>query len=116
MSEPRPLSGIRVLDFGHCLAGPLVGMMLADMGAEVIRVDPPRGPRFDDPAFAMQAFEQGWVRRTKRPREVSVTQRGEAELERHFGISMAIEASDSSQSTTTLTASRAAPASDRTIQ
>lgn len=42
MSEPRPLSGIRVLDFGHCLAGPLIGMMLADMGAEVIRIDPPR--------------------------------------------------------------------------
>ena len=30
----RPLSGIRVLDFGQFLAGPLVGMMLADMGAE----------------------------------------------------------------------------------
>ena len=53
MSDPRPLSGVRVLDFGHYLAGPLVGMMLADMGAEVIRVDPPQGPRFDDPAFAM---------------------------------------------------------------
>ena len=57
MSEPRPLSGIRVLDFGHYIAGPLVGMMLADMGAEVIRIDPPRGPRFDDPAFAM--FSRG---------------------------------------------------------
>lgn len=30
----RPLSHIRVLDFGHYLAGPMVGMMLADMGAE----------------------------------------------------------------------------------
>ena len=53
MSGPRPLSHIRVLDFGHYLAGPLVGMMLADMGAEVVRVDPPAGPDFDDPAFAM---------------------------------------------------------------
>ncbi|WP_343562116.1 CoA transferase [Kiloniella sp. b19] len=49
----RPLSHIRVLDFGHYLAGPLVGMMLADMGAEVIRIDPPEGPAFDDPAFDM---------------------------------------------------------------
>jgi crotonobetainyl-CoA:carnitine CoA-transferase CaiB-like acyl-CoA transferase len=49
----RPLSHIRVLDFGHYLAGPLVGMMLADMGAEVIRIDPPRGPRWRDPAFDM---------------------------------------------------------------
>jgi crotonobetainyl-CoA:carnitine CoA-transferase CaiB-like acyl-CoA transferase len=49
----RPLSGIRVLDFGQYLAGPLVGMMLADFGAEVIRVDPPEGPRWGDPGFDM---------------------------------------------------------------
>ncbi|WP_120500459.1 CoA transferase [Roseovarius sp. EL26] len=49
----RPLSHIRVLDFGQYLAAPLVGMMLADMGAEVIRIDPPNGPAFDDPAFDM---------------------------------------------------------------
>ncbi len=53
MTEHRPLSGVRVLDFGQYLAGPLVGMMLADMGAEVIRIDPPGGPRWDDPAFEM---------------------------------------------------------------
>ncbi|MCE8554565.1 CoA transferase [Ruegeria pomeroyi] len=49
----RPLSHIRVLDFGHYLAGPMVGMMLADLGAEVIRIDPPGGPRWTDPAFDM---------------------------------------------------------------
>jgi crotonobetainyl-CoA:carnitine CoA-transferase CaiB-like acyl-CoA transferase len=49
----RPLADIRVLDFGQYLAGPLVGMMLADFGAEVIRVDPPEGPRWRDPAFDM---------------------------------------------------------------
>ena len=49
----RPLADIRVLDFGQYLAGPLVGMMLADLGAEVIRIDPPGGPRFSDPAFDM---------------------------------------------------------------
>ncbi|WP_264210528.1 CoA transferase [Leisingera thetidis] len=49
----RPLSHIRVLDFGHYLAGPLTGMMLADMGAEVIRITPPGGTGFDGPAFDM---------------------------------------------------------------
>ena len=36
----RPLSHLRVLDFGQYLAGPMVGMMLADMGADVLRIDP----------------------------------------------------------------------------
>lgn len=49
----RPLHHIRVLDFGHYLAGPMVGMMLADLGAEVIRIDPPGGPRWNDAAFDM---------------------------------------------------------------
>ncbi len=53
MTDARPLSGIRVLDFGQYFAGPLVGMMLADLGAEVIRIDPPDGPRLKTPAADM---------------------------------------------------------------
>jgi crotonobetainyl-CoA:carnitine CoA-transferase CaiB-like acyl-CoA transferase len=34
-----PLAGIRVIDFGRFIAGPYCGMLLADMGADVIRVD-----------------------------------------------------------------------------
>ena len=47
-----PLDGIRVIDFGQYIAGPLAAMFLADQGAEVIRVDPPGGPRWDTPANA----------------------------------------------------------------
>ena len=39
----RPLDGVRVLDFGRFIAAPYCGMMLADMGAEVLRVDRPGG-------------------------------------------------------------------------
>lgn len=46
------LAGVRVVDFGQYLAGPLAAMMLADQGADVIRVDPPGGPRWDSPANA----------------------------------------------------------------
>jgi crotonobetainyl-CoA:carnitine CoA-transferase CaiB-like acyl-CoA transferase len=42
-----------VLDFGQFLAGPLAAMMLADHGAEVIRIDPPGGPKWDVPANAV---------------------------------------------------------------
>ena len=39
----RVLEGVRVLDFGRFIAAPYCGMILADMGAEVIRIDRPGG-------------------------------------------------------------------------
>jgi crotonobetainyl-CoA:carnitine CoA-transferase CaiB-like acyl-CoA transferase len=53
MGACRPLSDIRVLDFGQYIAGPAAAMMLGDFGAEVIRIDPPGGPRWGSPAAAM---------------------------------------------------------------
>ena len=38
-----PLDGIRVLDLGRFIACPFCGMLLADLGAEVIRVERPGG-------------------------------------------------------------------------
>lgn len=38
-----PLQGIRVIDFGRFIAGPYCGMLLADMGADVVRVDRRQG-------------------------------------------------------------------------
>ena len=46
------LDGIKVIVFGQYVAGPLTGMLLADQGADVIKVDPPGGPRWDTPANA----------------------------------------------------------------
>ena len=39
----KVLAGVRVLDFGRFIAAPYCGMILADMGAEVIRIDRPGG-------------------------------------------------------------------------
>src|ERR1700686_5847042 len=39
MPATGPLNGIRVIDFGRFIAGPYCAMLLADMGADVIRVD-----------------------------------------------------------------------------
>ena len=38
----RPLEGMRVLEIGHQLAGPFCGMLLGDMGAEVIKIERPK--------------------------------------------------------------------------
>ncbi len=42
---PQPLSGLRVVEFTHMVMGPTCGMVLADMGAEVIKVEPIDGDR-----------------------------------------------------------------------
>jgi crotonobetainyl-CoA:carnitine CoA-transferase CaiB-like acyl-CoA transferase len=42
-SAPQPLKGLRVVEFTHMVMGPTCGMVLADMGAEVIKIEPLAG-------------------------------------------------------------------------
>jgi crotonobetainyl-CoA:carnitine CoA-transferase CaiB-like acyl-CoA transferase len=70
------LDGIRVIDFGQYVAGPLAAVMLADQGAEVIHVDPPGGPRWKSDADAF--YNRGKQRITldlKQPSENEIARR-----------------------------------------
>lgn len=56
-ASPGPLTGIVVLEFTQAVLGPTTGMVLADLGAEVIRVEPtPRG----DPTRYLRGFGMGY--------------------------------------------------------
>ncbi len=46
-----PLTGLTVIDFGHYYAGPMTGMMMADQGAEVIRVVRPGKPELPEQQY-----------------------------------------------------------------
>jgi len=73
---PGVLSGIRVVDFGHYIAGPLAATMLSDQGADVVHVDPPGGPRWKSDA---DAFLNRGKRRIsldlKQPDELAIAKR-----------------------------------------
>ena len=53
---PKPLAGLRVLELARILAGPWAGQMLADLGADVIKVERPDS---GDDSRAMAPFWNG---------------------------------------------------------
>jgi crotonobetainyl-CoA:carnitine CoA-transferase CaiB-like acyl-CoA transferase len=55
-SPSGPLAGVKVLDFGHMVMGPSCGLVLADLGAEVVRIEPPAG----DPTRKLKGFGMGF--------------------------------------------------------
>lgn len=60
--EPRrgPLTGVRVLELGGIGPGPFAGCLLADLGADVVKVDRPRGPRLLRPGLEqLQLWDRG---------------------------------------------------------
>jgi len=50
-ARPEPYAGLRVVEFSHMVMGPTCGMILADMGAEVIKVESADAPTRHDAGF-----------------------------------------------------------------
>jgi crotonobetainyl-CoA:carnitine CoA-transferase CaiB-like acyl-CoA transferase len=87
MPTPLPLSGIRVIDFGRFIAGPYCGMLLADMGADVIRIDRRQG---SEDRYTGPVTEQGEggaylsLNRNKRSLTLDTSKPGAAEVVRRL--------------------------------
>ncbi len=61
----QPLAGIRIIELANFIAGPLAGTLLADMGADVIKIEPPKGdmgrampPRSHDESVSFVALNR----------------------------------------------------------
>ncbi len=64
-----PLTGMKVIELAHIMAGPVCGLMLADMGADVIKVEKPDGDdsrRFVPPDIAGESAAYMMMNRNKR--------------------------------------------------
>ena len=63
-----PFGGIRVLEFCQIVAGPVIGQFLADLGADVVKVEPPEGDHFRRTGSVAPGTSKGfqWYNRGKR--------------------------------------------------
>lgn len=83
----RPLAGLRVLEVGQIAAGPFAGMLLADLGADVVKVEPPSGDglRQWPPLTANgdgEAFSENFASINRNKRSVAADLKDAADLER----------------------------------
>lgn len=67
-NPPGPLAGLRVIDAGVLFAGPVIGTLLADFGADVIKIEHPRGDALRSMGWTKDGVSLWWafVNRNKR--------------------------------------------------
>ena len=88
----KPLEGIKVLDLTHMLAGPYAGMVLADLGAEVVKVEPlgtgemTRGLLSDDPNNSFKGFGAYFLTLNRNKKSVSLDLKDEQGLDVFYDL------------------------------
>jgi len=89
----RPLEGVRVVELAHVAAGPFTGMLLADLGADVVKVEPPTGdqmrgwpPFAETPELPGERFSHNFASVNRNKRSVVADLKDPAELERVRGL------------------------------
>ena len=83
----KPLTGIRLIDLTHMLSGPYAGMILADLGCDTVKVEPPgrgEGTRRlleDDPDYSMHGMGAYYFTLNRNKRSVAIDLKSAAGLE-----------------------------------
>ncbi|MGE0231067.1 MAG: CaiB/BaiF CoA transferase family protein [Flavobacteriaceae bacterium] len=70
--EDRPLAGVVVLETSSFLTGPYASMMLADLGAEVIKVEPPEGDGFRRFGYNRKGFGATWTNANRSKKSIVI--------------------------------------------
>jgi crotonobetainyl-CoA:carnitine CoA-transferase CaiB-like acyl-CoA transferase len=83
----RPLAGIRVVEFSQMVMGPTCGLILADLGAEVIKVEPPKGDRTRHFKGVAAGFFANYNRNKRSVAVDTTTARGQQIVRRLIGTS-----------------------------
>lgn len=88
MGVPKPLEGLRVLEFAQIAAGPFTGMLLADLGADVVKIERPDGgdgmrgwpPLYQGHGGGDDVFSGNFTSLNRNKRSVALDIKDEADL------------------------------------
>ena len=86
------LNGIRILELSHMVSGPYAGMILADLGAETIKVEPPgrgemtRGLMADDPKFNVEGMGPYFLSLNRNKKSVTINLKSELGLKLFYDL------------------------------
>ncbi len=88
---PAALEGIRILDLTHMLSGPYASMILADLGAETIKVEPPDGEGTrkllaNDPRYSLQGMGAYFITLNRNKKSIAIDLKNERGLELFYGL------------------------------
>ena len=77
----RPLAGVKVVEFCQIASGPFCGMLLADFGAEVVKIEPPEGDAMRTWPPLSDGYSENFASLNRGKRSIALDLKNAAELE-----------------------------------
>jgi crotonobetainyl-CoA:carnitine CoA-transferase CaiB-like acyl-CoA transferase len=80
-ADTRPLAGVKVVEFCQIASGPFCGMLLADFGAEVVKVEPPEGDAMRSWPPLSDGYSENFASLNRGKRSIALDLKNPADLE-----------------------------------